>query len=79
MAAASAGLLFLNGIGAIAGPLIIGFMMETIGPVGFSYLSPFCWGSWALWGLPYDTASCHRRGRHVKLYTRCANGFARLG
>jgi MFS family permease len=35
MAAASAGLLFLNGIGAIAGPLIIGFLMETIGPMGF--------------------------------------------
>lgn len=35
MAAASGGLLFINGIGAIAGPLIVGWMMETLGANGF--------------------------------------------
>jgi MFS family permease len=35
MAAASAGLIFLNGLGAIAGPLATGWLMETIGPGGF--------------------------------------------
>lgn len=35
MAAASGGLLFINGLGAIAGPLIVGFMMDTIGNNGF--------------------------------------------
>ncbi len=35
MAAASAGLLFLNGIGAIGGPLLVGWMMDQIGPGGF--------------------------------------------
>lgn len=35
MAAASAGLLFINGVGAISGPIITGWMMETIGPSGF--------------------------------------------
>ena len=35
MAAASAGLLFINGLGAIGGPLITGWMMERIGPEGF--------------------------------------------
>lgn len=35
MAAASAGLLFLNGVGAIGGPLIVGWLMERIGPAGF--------------------------------------------
>ncbi|NHF74693.1 MFS transporter [Paracoccus xiamenensis] len=35
MAAASAGLLFLNGLGAIGGPLIVGRMMAMIGPNGF--------------------------------------------
>jgi MFS family permease len=35
MAAASAGLIFLNGFGAIFGPLITGWMMETVGPRGF--------------------------------------------
>jgi len=32
MAAASSGLLFLNGVGAILGPLIVGWMMTNLGP-----------------------------------------------
>lgn len=35
MAAASAGLLFINGLGAISGPIITGWMMERVGPSGF--------------------------------------------
>ena len=35
MAAASGGLLFINGIGAIAGPLIVGWMMDAMGANGF--------------------------------------------
>ncbi|MGV8987010.1 MAG: MFS transporter [Cypionkella sp.] len=35
MAAASAGLIFINGLGAIGGPLITGWMMGQIGPDGF--------------------------------------------
>ena len=35
MAAASGGLIFINGVGAIAGPLITGWMMGVIGPSGF--------------------------------------------
>jgi MFS family permease len=35
MAAASGGLLFINGLGAIAGPLIVGLMMDAIGNNGF--------------------------------------------
>ncbi|NSX55868.1 MFS transporter [Parasulfitobacter algicola] len=35
MAAASGGLIFINGLGAIAGPLITGWMMQVIGPEGF--------------------------------------------
>lgn len=35
MAAASAGLLFINGLGAITGPLITGWLMAAIGPDGF--------------------------------------------
>jgi len=38
MASASAGLLFVNGLGAIAGPLIIGWVMERAGPQGFFLL-----------------------------------------
>ena len=35
MAAASAGLLFINGIGSIFGPMITGWLMGEIGPRGF--------------------------------------------
>lgn len=35
MAAASGGLIFVNGIGAIAGPLIVGWMMGRYGPDSF--------------------------------------------
>jgi len=35
MAAASGGLLFINGVGAIAGPLILGWIMAQLGAEGF--------------------------------------------
>ncbi|MGB8624245.1 MAG: MFS transporter [Paracoccaceae bacterium] len=35
MAGASGGLLFINGVGAIAGPLVTGWMMGVVGPPGF--------------------------------------------
>lgn len=35
MAAASGGLIFINGLGAIAGPVITGWLMGVIGPGGF--------------------------------------------
>ncbi len=35
MAAASGGLLFINGLGAIAGPLVVGWMMDNVGVNGY--------------------------------------------
>jgi MFS family permease len=35
MAAASGGLLFVNGLGAVSGPLVTGWLMERMGPDGF--------------------------------------------
>lgn len=35
MASASAGLLFINGVGAIGGPIVVGWLMNVIGPHGF--------------------------------------------
>ncbi len=35
MASASAGLLFINGVGAISGPIITGWLMGLVGPGGF--------------------------------------------
>ncbi|MGR3495800.1 MFS transporter [Citreimonas sp.] len=38
MASASAGLYFINGVGAVAGPLVIGWSMQSVGPEGFFML-----------------------------------------
>jgi len=38
MAAASGGMLFMNGVGAIIGPIVTGWMMGLIGPQGFFLL-----------------------------------------
>lgn len=38
MAAASAGLLFVNGVGAVMGPVIIGYAMQVFGPPGYFIL-----------------------------------------
>ena len=35
MAAASGGMVFINGLGAISGPLITGWLMDLVGPSGF--------------------------------------------
>jgi MFS family permease len=35
MAAASGGLIFLNGLGAISGPLVVGWLMGNVGPSSF--------------------------------------------
>jgi MFS family permease len=35
MAAASGGLLFINGLGAIAGPIVTGFLLDATGPGAF--------------------------------------------
>ena len=35
MVAASGGLLFINGFGAISGPLVVGWMMNLLGPSVF--------------------------------------------
>ena len=36
MASASGGLLFINGVGAISGPLIVGWVMQSYGPLDIS-------------------------------------------
>ncbi|ETX16547.1 major facilitator transporter [Roseivivax halodurans JCM 10272] len=38
MASGSAGLMFVNGIGAIIGPLVTGYLMQAIGPRGYFIL-----------------------------------------
>lgn len=46
MAAASGGLIFINGLGAIAGPLITGSLMDRSDLAGFTCLLPSCLSLW---------------------------------
>ncbi|WP_333714812.1 MFS transporter [Yoonia sp.] len=62
MAAASGGLLFINGLGAIAGPLIVGFMMDGIGDNGYWLFLSLLMGAIALYGI-YRTT---RRSRSTR-------------
>ncbi|MCV2864237.1 MFS transporter [Albidovulum sediminicola] len=54
MAAASAGLIFINGVGAIGGPLLTGWIMAHLGPDGFFLFIAVLFGamaSYAAWRM----------------------------
>ncbi len=51
MAAASAGLVFLNGFGAIGGPLAAGWAMEGVGPQGFFVYLAIAFGGLLAYGI----------------------------
>ncbi len=55
MAAASGGLLFINGLGAIMGPLIVGWMMDSIGANGFWLFTAVLMMAVAVYGLYRST------------------------
>lgn len=54
MASASAGLMFTNGVGAVTGPLVTGWLMGVMGPGGFFfYIAVLCLGiaGYAAWRM----------------------------
>ena len=51
MASASGGLLFLNGLGAISGPLFTGYLMTQMGPEGFFIILASLSGLLTVYGL----------------------------
>ncbi|WP_342070724.1 MFS transporter [Yoonia algicola] len=51
MAAASGGLLFINGVGAIMGPLTVGFIMDSIGDNGFWLFTAVLMASVGFYGI----------------------------
>ncbi|MFQ1700977.1 MFS transporter [Loktanella agnita] len=55
MAAASGGLLFINGVGAIMGPIVVGSMMEIIGNNGFWLFTAMLMLGIGLFGLYRST------------------------
>ncbi|MCE8006571.1 MFS transporter [Aestuariivita sp.] len=55
MAAASGGLVFINGLGAITGPLITGWAMEVVGPPGFFMFAGSLIAALAVYGVYRST------------------------
>ena len=51
MASASGGLLFLNGLGAISGPLLTGYLMAQTGPEGYFIILATLLGSLTVYGF----------------------------
>ena len=51
MASASGGLLFLNGLGAISGPLLTGYLMTQTGPGGYFVILATLLGSLTVYGF----------------------------
>lgn len=51
MAGASGGLIFLNGLGAISGPLITGWAMNVVGPGGFFWFALLLFAALTGYGL----------------------------
>ncbi|MBS1301620.1 MFS transporter [Loktanella sp. SALINAS62] len=51
MAAASGGLLFVNGVGAIMGPIILGYMLDWVGPGGYWYFLAVLMIAMGIYGL----------------------------
>jgi hypothetical protein len=49
--AASAGMIFLNGLGAIGGPVVAGWLMAEVGAGGFFLLMAILFGLLALYAL----------------------------
>lgn len=74
MASASSGLLFINGIGAVAGPTIVGSVMNTIGPfsyfviLGLLLISITFYGLWRM--TRRDTVTLEEQAPHVSLTSR---------
>lgn len=51
MAAASGGLLFINGMGAITGPFVIGWLMTAMGPEGYFFYLAALFGLVAVYAI----------------------------
>jgi len=70
MAAASGGLMFVNGLGAISGPLITGWMMSVIGPSGFFLFMALIFGvlvAYNLYRMVERPASPDQQGSYTAL------------
>ena len=69
MASASARLLFVNGVGAIGGPLVTGWLMDVFGPPGFFVFVGALMLTLALYGLWRMTQRSAASGEDTMSYT----------
>lgn len=74
MAAASSGFLFINGTGAVAGPVIVGTAMENAGPSSFFSILAMLLVSISVYGLwrmtRRDTIDVEEQAPHVSVTSR---------
>lgn len=77
MASASAGLLFINGVGAIGGPILVGWLMDWVGPPGFFLYLAVLLGIlsvYALWRMIRNTTEAVDAGAFVPITPISATG-----
>jgi len=70
MAAASAGLIFINGVGAISGPILTGWLMGAMGPSGFFLFMAiifFALSGYALWRMTQRRTTPEATGSYAAL------------
>jgi Arabinose efflux permease len=70
MAAASAGLIFINGLGAISGPIITGWIMGAMGPSGFFLFMAVIFAllaGYALWRMTRRRRTPEAHGSYTAL------------
>ena len=72
MASASAGLLFVNGVGAVSGPLAIGWVLQVVGPPGYFLLIAALLGLMTLYGLYRMTRRAAPAAGDTGVYTPLA-------
>ena len=76
MAAASGGLLFVNGMGAILGPVALGALMGALGPPGFwAFCAALFAAVHALRRLSDEPPAGPRHGRGRDLHARVPSGL----
>ena len=73
MSAASGGLIFINGVGAMGGPILVGYLMQGTGPAGFFLFIALLSGLICVYSLyrmtQSDAIAVEDTGSYVPLYT----------
>ncbi len=73
MSSASGGLIFINGVGAMGGPILVGYLMQGAGPAGFFLFITLLSGLICMYSLyrmtQTESIAVEDTGSYVPLYT----------